>query len=76
MTINHNTLYRFCNDNKYFTCGTNEQYDKLFERNRKNASTTELGIIIWICSDKNFSRREIISKLHTLWREELENDRC
>lgn len=63
MTINNNTLYRLCNEKKYFTCGTNEQYEKLFELNELNTSTIELANIIWICSEKNISRKDILEEL-------------
>lgn len=46
MTINRYTLYRLCNDNNYFTCGNNSQYEKLFTANEYNASTRELAFII------------------------------
>lgn len=62
MIINNNTLYRICNEKKYFTCGTNEQYEKLFRLNTLNSSTMELATIIWICSD-NVSREEILKEL-------------
>lgn len=62
MTLNRYTLYRLCNDNNYFTCGDNTQYDKLFERNKQNASKKELALIIWICSE-NVSLEEIEENL-------------
>lgn len=62
MTINNHTLYRLCNEKKYFTCGTNEQYEKLFRLNTLNTSTMELATIIWICSD-NISREDIMKEL-------------
>lgn len=51
MTINRYTLYRLCNDNNYFTCGDNSQYEKLFTANENNASKKELALIIWVCSE-------------------------
>lgn len=51
MTINNHTLYRLCNDNNYFTCGDNSQYEKLFTANENNASKKELALIIWVCSE-------------------------
>lgn len=62
MTINNFTLYRLCNEKQYFTCGTNEQYEKLFELNELDTATIELATIIWICSD-NVNRKDIINEL-------------
>lgn len=74
MTINNNTLYRVCNDNRYFTCGTNQQYDKLFELNTLNISIIELATIIWICS-KNKNREDIINELIKARLEDIKYDR-
>lgn len=63
MTLNSWTLYNLCNKNNYFTCGTNEQYDKLFEANKFNAPIDDLATIIWICSDENIRRRDIKENL-------------
>ncbi len=55
MTINYDTLYRFCNDNNYFTCDSIEQYKKLFEANSYNAPVNDLTTIIRLCSKgKNY----------------------
>lgn len=62
MTINNNTLYRICNEKKYFTCGTNEQYEKLFALNTLDTSIIEIATIIWICSEEH-SRKDIIDEL-------------
>ena len=62
MTIDRYTLYRLCNDNNYFTCGDNSQYEKLFTANEYNASIRELAFIIWICSE-NVSIKEIEIRL-------------
>ena len=57
-------LQELCIKEKWFTCGSNGQYNKLFERNKQGASTEELSIIIWLCSD-NIPRTEIYEKIHT-----------
>lgn len=44
-------LRQFCIDNGYFTCGSNEQYKRLFELNDMQADMHELALVIWICSD-------------------------
>lgn len=74
MTINNNTLYRLCNEKKYFTCGTNEQYEKLFELNTLNTSIIEIATIIWICSENN-SRKDIINELIKARLEDIKYDR-
>ena len=44
-------LRAFCIRNNYFTCGTSEQYSRLFELNDNGASIDILASIIWTCSD-------------------------
>lgn len=65
MTFNRYTLYRLCNDNNYFTCGDNAQYEKLFEANEMNAPIEELATIIWLCSDDK-RRIDILDNLNRL----------
>ena len=55
-------LRELCIKNNWFTCGTVEQYNRLFERNQAGASINELSIIIWICSD-NIPKEKIYSEL-------------
>lgn len=55
-------LRELCIKNDWFTCGTIKQYEKLFDRNKEEASIAELSIIIWVCSN-NISKDEIYSKL-------------
>lgn len=59
-------LYRMCNNNNWFTCGDNSQYNKLFELNREGASIEELALVIYICSD--CSRESILNKLKENYR--------
>ena len=65
-TIDYNKLYRLCNDNKWFTCGSNSQYDKLFKANRNKVSVRDLSVIIWICSD-NITIESIETILTQVW---------
>ena len=55
-------LRKLCIANNWFTAGSINQYEKLFERNNEEASITELSIIIWVCSS-NASKEEIYEKL-------------
>lgn len=60
-------VYELCNKYQWFTCGTCEQYDRMFEfvreRNIKSLmidyDMKELACIIWICSDEKFTVDEI-----------------
>lgn len=56
-------LRQLCIKNKWFTKGTNEQYEKLFYANEHGCPIEEIAIIIWICSASNCSRRDIFATL-------------
>ena len=58
--ITSEDLYLVCNDNNWFTGGTNQQYSKLFELNSSGASLEELALAIWLCSPR--ASRESIRK--------------
>ncbi len=45
------SLRNFCIKENYFTCGTNEQYDKLFNLALETPAPRDLAIMIYICSD-------------------------
>ena len=57
------TLRALCIKNNWFTCGSNSQYDKLFDMNEHGCSVDELALVIWICSDETFSREQIKQEL-------------
>lgn len=48
--IENGTLRQLCITNDWFTAGTCEQYEKLFELNEKGASVETLATVIWTCS--------------------------
>lgn len=50
--ISNNALLYLCTKNDWFTCGSNEQCEKLLEMNDQGASIEKIATIIWICSDK------------------------
>lgn len=52
-------LRKLCIENDWFTCGTNEQYEKLFTAYYENAPIEEIATIIWVCSEDCF-RRDIL----------------
>ena len=47
-------LRSLCIKNNWFTCGTNEQYEKLFHANEFNFSVEEIATIIWLCSEDEY----------------------
>lgn len=44
-------LRELCVKKNWFTAGSNEQYEKLFQRQREGANLEELAIIVWVCSE-------------------------
>lgn len=64
MILPNEDLRNLCIKNDWFTCGSNEQYEKLFESNRLGASIHDITIIIWLCTDDvpMFQIREELEK--------------
>lgn len=58
-------LRRLCIKNNWFTCGTNIQYEKLFYANENGYSIEEISIIIWLCSDEDCRRVDVLDELET-----------
>ena len=57
-------LRSLCIRKDWFTCGTNSQYDKMFQANEMNAPIEEIATIIWLCSDdEEHCRRDILEEL-------------
>lgn len=44
-------IYRLCNVNDWFTCGTNRQYERMFQMVREGKPIHEIALAIWLCSD-------------------------
>lgn len=61
-TIPNDKLRALCIKNNWFTCGSNAQYDKLFEGNTNGFTPIEIATIIWLCSD-NADRNTILATL-------------
>lgn len=57
-------LRSLCIRKDWFTCGTNRQYEKLFEANEMGAPIEEIATIIWLCSDEEHCRRDILFELN------------
>lgn len=56
-------LRSLCIKHDWFTCGTNEQYEKLFYANENGCPVEELATIIWLCSNEHWCRRDILHEL-------------
>lgn len=56
-------LRELCIQHNWFTCGTNEQYEKLFRSNENDISIDGIALIIWICSKEKITIGEILSEL-------------
>lgn len=48
--VTFNALYALCNKLNWFTGGTAEQYEKMFDLAREGASLEELALVIWLCT--------------------------
>lgn len=57
-------VYQLCNENQWFTCGSCEQYDKLFLMVEEQAPITEMATVIWLCSDDKWCMRDILAILN------------
>jgi hypothetical protein len=44
-------LYTLCNREQLFTCGTVQQYSKMFELAANGITKDELAYILYLCSD-------------------------
>lgn len=69
--MTNETLRELCIKNNWFTCGSNHQYDKLFEMNEKGKPVDELALVIWLCSDGTFDRNAIVQELEKLSEPEI-----
>ena len=56
-------LRELCITHKWFTCGSNEQYNKLFYANENGCPIEEIATIIWLCSDDEWRRMDILDEL-------------
>lgn len=60
--VPNDKLRELCIKNNWFTCGSNSQYEKLFESNTNGFTPMEIATIIWLCSD-NADRNTILATL-------------
>lgn len=66
-------LRSLCIAHNWFTCGTCEQYEKMFYANENACPIEEIATIIWLCSDEEHCRRDILSCLIDERRSYLQN---
>lgn len=69
MIIPNEDLRTLCIKNQWFTCGTCEQYDKLFMANRFGMSLEQIAVIIWTCTDEKWMLLTIIKELEKAQKE-------
>lgn len=50
-SLNRDRLYKLCNKYHWFDHGSVNQYQKLFDMLDDGATTHDLAMVIWICSD-------------------------
>lgn len=62
-----------CIKNDWFTCGTNRQYDKLFYANENGCPLEEIATIIWLCSDEECRRMDVVDILTKANRKHIMN---
>lgn len=62
-----------CIRNNWFTCGSNRQYDKLFYANENGCPIEEIATIIWLCSDDDCRRTDILDVLCAAHQEHIMN---
>ena len=56
-------LRDLCIKNNWFTCGSIEQYEKLFYANENGCPIEEIATIIWLCSDEDCRRVDVLDIL-------------
>lgn len=60
-------IYGLCNRERYFTCGSNRQYDLMFTMAKKpEVSTRDIAVMILTCSDGSASLGRILSDLEAI----------
>ena len=68
--IDVSELYALCNKERFFTCGTCQQYNKMFALAKDGISQMELSLIIYLCSEQ---RHDVVySQLDKLFEKEQE----
>ncbi len=66
-------LRNLCIKNNWFTAGSIEQYDKLFYANENGCPVEEIATIIWLCSDEDCRRTDVLDILIETYKEHILN---
>ena len=61
--LTYERLYKLCNEHQWFTNGDVSQYNDMFEARDNGATTHDLAVMIWICSDRSKWTVESIQKI-------------
>ena len=61
--LSYTRLYKLCNRYDWFTEGDVTQYNDMFEMRDKGATTHDLAVMIWMCSDRSKWTIESIQKI-------------
>lgn len=56
-------LRQLCIKNNWFAAGSNEQYEKLFYANENGCPIKEIATIIWLCSNEEVRRIDVLAEL-------------
>ena len=66
-------LRSLCIKHNWFTSGSISQYEKLFYANENGCPIEEIATIIWICSDEDCRRLDVLDILIEAFREHQMN---
>lgn len=68
LRIDTDALYSMCVSRGWFTCGSNRQYQKMFDLARSGCNLKELALVIWLCSDdEKFTFEDIYKDLQKMF---------
>ena len=68
-------IYNLCNRERYFTCGSNRQYDLMFSMAKMpEMSTRDIAVMIFTCSDGKASLGRILNDLNEIYEEIREDE--
>ena len=60
------SVRRYCADNRLFTCGSNEQYNRMLELVKNGFPLHDIATMIWICSETDKTAADIDEDLKRL----------
>lgn len=52
-------IYNLCTRKQYFTCGSTNQYEKMFQLVEEGIHLEIIARIIWVCSNDRYSYKDI-----------------